>query len=213
MGKMKNQGTKNSKYLFQKKKASFTKRLFEGGLNAASYVLLSIKDSGEEFTQGFLSELPDSYPGFALMKAMFGYKSKNKFRKNTIIVNIHRLKKQGLIAEGEKKKICLTSQGKEIVAYIKDRHSILEKPWDKKIRVVVFDIPEEEKSIRDWFRIELGLSAFKLLQKSVYIGKYPMPDDLYQNLIKNEIFNDVHIFTINEADKQKELIKLLEQEN
>ena len=201
--------TKHSKYLFQRKKASFTQRLFNGGLNVSGYILLALKDFKDDFYQVFLAELPNSYPGFKLMKVMFGYDSKKKFKKNTIEINISRLKKQGLITEDKDKKFCLTAKGEEMVAYIKDRHSILEKPWDKKIRVVVFDIPERERNLREWLRTELGLLLFKPLQKSVYIGKYPIPDDLYQNLIKNNLFNDVHIFTINEADKQKELIKLL----
>ena len=97
-----------------------------------------------------------------------------------------------------------------MITYIENRYAILEKPWDKKIRVIVFDIPERERGFRKWLRTELGLLAFKQLQKSVYIGKYPIPDDLYQDLIKNNLFNYVHIFTIDEANKQKELLKLLE---
>ena len=207
--------TKNPKYLFQRKKAAFTKKLFEGGLNTASYILFALKDipkdMHESFYSVFLAELPNSYPGFKLMKVMFGYDSKKKFKKNTIKVNISRLKKQGLITEDEGSKFRLTAKGEEMITYIKDRRSILEKPWDKKIRLVIFDIPEKEKHFRKWFRTELGLLLFKQLQKSVYIGKYPIPDDLYQDLIKNHLFENVHIFTINEADKQEELIKLLEE--
>jgi len=201
---------KNSKYLFQRKKTSFTDRLFRQGLNAASYILFAVKDFPEDFTQGFLRELPNTHPGFRLMKDMFGCNSKG-FKENTIKVNISRLKKQGLIGESENKKFYLTVKGKEIIAYIRDRYSILNKAWDKKIRVVVFDIPEEKKRFREWLRQELSLLLFKSLQKSVYIGKYPIPDDLYQELIKNDVFKDVHIFTINEADKQEELLKVLEE--
>jgi DNA-binding transcriptional regulator PaaX len=202
---------KNSKYLFQKRKTSFTKRLFKEGLTATSYILFAIKDFSESFPQDLLNELPDCYPGFKFLKDMFGCNSKKEFKKNTIRVNIFRLKKQGLIAEAENKKFYLTDEGKKMVAYIKDRYSILEKPWDKKLRLVVFDIPETEKYFRKWLRAELGLLMFKQLQKSVYIGKYPIPDDLYQDLIKNNLFQNVHIFTINEADKQKELMKILEK--
>jgi len=205
--------TKSSKYIFQKKKLNFTKKLFKGGLNAAGYILFAIKDFSAEFTQGFLSELPNSYPGFKLMKIMFGCDSKNEkgFRKHTIDVNISRLKKQGLITENDGRKFCLTVKGEEMITYIKDRHSILEKPWDKKIRVVVFDIPEKKKHYREWLRAELGLLLFRPLQKSVYIGKYPIPDDLYKEIVRNGLFDEVHIFTINKADKQKELIELLEE--
>ena len=200
-----------SKYLFQKRKASFTKRLFKEGLNASAYILFTAKDFGGTFTREFITGLPNTYPGFRLLKMMFGYDSKKKFNRDVVRINLHRLKKEGLITEGENKKICLTDRGEEMIIYIKDRYSILEKPWDKKIRVVVFDIPEKEEHFRKWIRVELGLLMFKQLQKSVYIGKYPLPDDLYQDLIKNEIFNNVHIFTIDKADKQEELIKLLDE--
>ena len=208
--------TKDSKYVFQRRKATFTKRLFEGGLNAASYLLLGLEDLGESFVDDFIGGLPSSYPGFKLMKIMCDCDSKKglkEFKENTIQVNVSRLKKQGLIAEGENKKIHLTEKGKEMIIYVKDRYSILEKDWDDKIRIVVFDIPEKKSDIRKWFRVELLLMQFKELQKSVYIGKYPMPDDLYQDLINKEIFENVHIFTINEADKMEEIIKFLEEKD
>ncbi|MGB2762718.1 MAG: hypothetical protein WBC21_04295 [Minisyncoccales bacterium] len=204
--------TKNSEYIFQRKKVNFTKRLFANGLNISTFILFTIKNSKETFSQVFLAGLPDSYPGFKLLKSMFGYNSKKGFKKHSIRANISRLKKHGLIKEDRNKEFCLTITGKELISYIENRHSVFEKPWDKKIRMVIFDIPEKEKRLRQWFRAELGLLAFKQLQKSVYIGKYPFPNDLYQNLIKNNLFNSVHIFTINEADKQKKLIQLLEKE-
>ena len=200
-----------SKYYFQNKKTNFTKKLFEEGLNVASYVLFTVKDFNNDFHDIFLERLPDAYPEFQIMKAMFGHNKRKKFNRKIIKVNISRLEKQGLIRKSENEKFHLTADGEEMVAYIKNRYSILNKKWDKKIRVVVFDIPEREKRYREWFRTELGLLLFKQLQKSVYIGKYPIPDDLYQDIIKNKFFNNVHIFTINEADKQKDLIKFLEE--
>jgi len=202
---------KDSRYFFQRRKISFTRRLFEQGLNTTSYILFALKDFGQDFSQGFLNELPNTYPGFKLMKAMFGCSSKKRFKKNTVKVSIFRLKKQGLIREGKNKKLCLTDKGKEMVIYIKDRYSVLEKPWDKKIRLIVFDIPEKKSHFRKWFREELVLLKYKLLQKSVYIGKYPISDDLYQDLIKRNLLENVHIFTVEKSDKQKELISLLRE--
>ena len=203
---------KNKKYLFQRKKTNFAKRIFEEGLNATGYILFAIKDFGVDFTYGFLEDLPNNYPGFRLLKAMFGLDSKRKFNKNTIKINLSRLIEQGIVAEGENKKFILTSKGEEMITYIKDRYSVLEKPWDNKIRIVIFDIPEYRRHDRIWLRKELLLLKFKPLQKSVYIGKYPIPDELYKDIIKNEIFKDVHIFTVNEADKEDEILKLLESD-
>ena len=146
------------------------------------------------------------------MKMMCGCDSKKgfkKFEKKTIRANISRLKKQGLIEEGGDKKIYLTALGKQMTLYIKDRYSILEKQWDEKIRIVIFDIPEKKSGIRKWLRGELLLMQFKELQKSVYAGKYPLPEELYQDLIQHEIFEDVHVFTIDQADKMQEIIQFL----
>ncbi|MEA3295905.1 MAG: hypothetical protein U9Q27_02075 [Patescibacteria group bacterium] len=202
---------KKHKYCFQNKKTNFTKKLFEQGLNASSYILFAVKDFDNPFHDIFLEKFFDDYPGFQIMKSMFGHNKKKKFNKAIIKVNIARLQKQGLIRKSENEKFQLTAEGEEIIAYIKNRYSILNKKWDKKIRVVIFDIPEKEKKFRNWFRTELGLLLFKQLQKSVYVGKYSIPDDLYQNIIKNNFFKNIHIFTINEADKQKDLIKFLEE--
>ena len=85
--------TKNSKYLFQRRKANFAKKLFEGGLTATSYILFAVKDFNDGFTRNFLAGLPDSYPGFKILKDMFGCNSKKGFKENTIRVDISRLKK------------------------------------------------------------------------------------------------------------------------
>jgi DNA-binding transcriptional regulator PaaX len=198
---------KNKKYLFQKRKISFCKKLFENGLNTASYILLSLKEYGELVVEN----LPSSYPAFAVLKETFGSNSKNKFKKKTIKVNISRLKKQGLVREDEKRKIILSEKGKEMVDYIYDRYSILERPWDERIRVVIFDIPEKKKYLREWFRQELGLLEFKALQKSVFVGKYPLPKSLYQEISKNGLFEQIYVFTIDNIDKEEKLLKLLEE--
>lgn len=202
--------TRNQQYLFQRKKISFTQKVFEKGLNAAGYILMGLKDFGGGFLQSFADSLPGRDPRFALMKAILGSNHRKGFKKNTVEVNIARLKREGLIEEVKDKKIYyLTQKGEEMVAFIKDRYSILEKPWDGKIRLVVFDISENKRSQREWFRQELLLMQYKLLQKSVYVGKYPIPDDLYQELTKNGIFESVHIFTLEKADKKENILKIL----
>jgi len=201
---------KNQKYLFQKKKTSFAKRIFNKGLNAAGYILLGLKDFGTEFPKYFAEGLPKKDPRFVLMRALLAADSKDGFKNSTIRVNIRRLKKEGLIAKDEKKKVYyLTDKGEEMAVYIRDRYSILEKPWDGKIRLVIFDIPENKKSQREWLRLELLFMQYKLLQKSVYIGKYPIPGDFYQELIKNGIFENVYIFILEKSDKQDRLRQLL----
>ena len=198
-------------YVFQRRKASFTQKIFEKGLNASAYVLLNIKESGEDF----LNELPSSYPGFALMKAMFGVNGKKPpFKKDTVRINLHRLEKQGLIAKAPKEKVYfLTDKGKEFTAYIENRFSILKEKWDGTFRVVIFDVPEAKKHWREVIRNELILMQYQLLQKSVYIGKYPLSKTFCKELEEKGIAEYVFIFTVNQVDRRGEILKLLESPN
>ena len=66
------------------------------------------------------------------------------------------------------------------MSYIENRYLVLNKPWDGKLRIVIFDIPEHKKGWRDWIRQELILLQFQQLQKSVHIGKYPLPESFYK---------------------------------
>ena len=200
------------KYLFQRKKISFTKRLFEKGLNVASLILFSLKEG----IKGSLEELPNSYPAFKMWKDIFGLPpwrgspKKKKFKRQEILVNLSRLEKQGLIRKEPKRKIyILTEEGKELVSYVKDRYSILDKKWDGKLKIVIFDIPEKKKFYREWLRGELLLLNYKMLQKSVYVGKYPLAKSFYQDIIRFGLNDQIFVFTIDKVDKKDKLMNLL----
>ncbi len=194
-------------YLFQKRKRSFTQRFFEKGLNAATYILFTLQENGKLF----LRELPNSYPQFQIMKEIFGvgYKKYPEFKKETIRTNFYRLENQGLIIRDPKQKFyILTNKGEELVSYIKNRYSILKKPWDGKWRIVIFDIPEEKKRWREWIREELVLLQFQQLQKSVYIGKYPLSESFYEEIIKAGLNKYIFVLTVGEIDREEEILKL-----
>lgn len=50
--------------------------------------------------------------------------------------------------------------------------------WDKKWRLVIFDIPEKERRLRDLFRMRLKQLGLYQLQESVYISPYPCFDEV-----------------------------------
>ena len=52
------------------------------------------------------------------------------------------------------------------------------KRWDKKWRIVLFDIPESQKCIRDSLRKKLKKLGFLEFQKSVFIYPYPCEDEV-----------------------------------
>lgn len=52
------------------------------------------------------------------------------------------------------------------------------KRWDKKWRIVLFDIPEPKKRIRDALRKKLKKLGFLEFQKSVFIYPFPCEDEV-----------------------------------
>lgn len=56
----------------------------------------------------------------------------------------------------------------------------LKKPnrWDKKWRLIIFDIPEKYRKVRDIFRMRLKQLGLYQLQKSVYISPYSCFDEI-----------------------------------
>ena len=52
------------------------------------------------------------------------------------------------------------------------------KRWDGLWRVVVFDIPEKHKRMRDMFRMRLVQLGMYQLQESVYVSPYPCFDEI-----------------------------------
>lgn len=111
---------------------------------------------------------------------------KENFNKNSIKQSIRRLQKQGFV---EKKNDCyvLTKKGKGILDYALQRKKVLNKNWDKKYRVVVFDIPEKQRRDRDWLREELYVLQYKQLQKSVFMSKFPLTSDIIKEIKRRKI--------------------------
>jgi len=195
------------KYNFRQK-TTLAKKILNSGLNITGFVLLSLKEIGYATLDAML---PRNYVACRIWRELFGLDPrKKKWKEKTIKTNIYRLQKQGLVAQDPKKKVYfLTKKGKEFAGYINDRYSILNQPWDKKIRIVIFDIPEKKRIYRDWLRNELLLLEFKLLQKSVFVGKHPLPESLIREIDNYNIAKYIYIFTLSEVDKRKEILKLL----
>lgn len=89
---------------------------------------------------------------------------------------INYLKKKKLIRlffENKKYSIELTREGKKHLKKVYLRNLKIKRPkkWDGKFRMIIFDIPEDERDKRDLLRSGLKRIGFKTVQKSVYI--YP----------------------------------------
>lgn len=96
-------------------------------------------------------------------------------KKSELAQALKRLRESGWVSEDrvDTNKVIfkLTEEGRDIMGSENEK-------WDGKYRIVIFDIPEQKRLIRDLFRRNLKKWGFKHLQKSVWISKR----DVYQKL-------------------------------
>ncbi len=94
---------------------------------------------------------------------------------------ISRFQKQGWIKKREvnqKYFYELTKRGKIELLWRKLKTDKTQKKWDKKWRILIFDIPEKEKKLRDFLREKLKSLEFVKLQESVWIYPFKVESSL-----------------------------------
>lgn len=104
-------------------------------------------------------------------------------------------------------KCYLTEKGKQEVYKIILNDKIKNKKWDKKWRILIFDIPERKRKFRDNLRITLLNIGFRQLQKSVWIFPYDVIDYLYDIVFgfkEGDWFEYIEANKISSQDKMKE---------
>jgi len=111
----------------------------------------------------------------------FGIKPKNKWQKYNINHSIKRLKDQELICFETTNRgtfVRLTQTGEDRLRSFELSDYKLEKPkkCDGRWRMLIFDIKEERKAIRDKIRFTLNRIGFLRLQDSVWVYPYDCED-------------------------------------
>lgn len=101
----------------------------------------------------------------------------SKRQKEIIKQSRNRLIQQGLL-EYRDNMVHLTLKGEKTLNVLKTKEYKIEKPkrWDKKWRVIIFDIPEKRKRLREQIRKTLTTIGFRRLQDSVWIFPYDCED-------------------------------------
>ena len=81
-------------------------------------------------------------------------------------------------------KLILSDKGKVKLATIFEKSKKKPKRWDRRWRIVMFDVYEKRRTVRDKFRRELKEYGFIQLQRSVWI--YPYECEEFISLLKTD---------------------------
>lgn len=125
-------------------------------------------------------------PGIGPVLRMFGL-NKNKYSRQYVGNAIYRMKQKGLIQfeiRNGKRFVVLTKKGKDKLNKFRYTGYKIQKPkhWDGKWHIVIFDIREELKQLRNKLRQELRGIGFLKLQNSVWV--YPYDCEEFIKLLK-----------------------------
>lgn len=105
--------------------------------------------------------------------------------------------------------VTISERGKnKAIKYNLDNLKIMpSKSWDKKWRLVIFDVPEEKKLARNAFQNKLKDLGFLQLQKSVYIYPFDCEKEIEWLRSYYEIREYVSYFVVLRVDREQDLIK------
>jgi DNA-binding transcriptional regulator PaaX len=142
-------------------------------------------------------EMPHYYKGFHVggpeyKRSYYGFKN---------------LEHRGLIRiEGKKYKF--TKNGRDWLEKSKIKYFWLaQKKWDKKWRIIMFDIPESMHNERNWLRRKLINLGFYMLQKSIFVFPYECSEELNELCRNAEIRKYVDILVANSLGRKEGEIK------
>ena len=130
--------------------------------------------------------------------------NKNRNRYYQVIWN---LEKDGLIEKSKNGKnvlVAITNKGRSLLKkIINDKHKLLSPDVYKNnlsksdsVIIVAFDIPEKLRSRRSQIRKVLKSLDFRMIQKSVWIGKKKLPQEFMEDIRGLKLLPYVEIFAI-----------------
>lgn len=123
-----------------------------------------------------------SSPYFTI-NLMRNFKKWQKCKKRNVYEAFKRLGKQGCIKiemRGKQLYIRLTEKGKKMAGWLQIDTLRIKKPkkWDKKYRILIFDISQLKKIYRELLRGKLKELGFCMLQKSVWVHAFDCRDEI-----------------------------------
>lgn len=144
-----------------------------------------------------------------LLKPKFKYKGisvnilglpsfQKDFAKASALNQLARLKRGGFI-EKNGEFLRVTKKGREYIRRRQDSLSVFVSRFSasaSKNLIVMYDIPEDKKAEREWFRFHLKKFGYAMIQKSVWVGPSPLPTDFLKYIEEIKLRSCVKTFKL-----------------
>lgn len=121
-----------------------------------------------------------SYHPYPYLYASLGH----VYGRETIDEAVGRLVKKGVVEGDKKRGLRLAPAGVDVK---KSLYQERQKDWDGRWRVVIFDIPEVQRRVRDGLRLELKKLGFGQWQRSVWVTPFNISAELNAYLQKQDL--------------------------
>lgn len=165
-------------------------------LNARNILLLGLSGTLDLF-----EEIKDPLSIFSKSyDSMYGWVPE-KYKRHNFNHLVWRSLKTGYIEKIEKQGeiyIRLTSEGNKKIVRDFPFLAFQNRKWDKKWRVVIFDIEEISKQTRDRFRGKLKELGFGMLQESVWISPYDIAQDFIEFIDAQNLNESAYLLEVSQ---------------
>lgn len=136
---------------------------------------------------------------------MFGLPSfSGKYSRDSFYKQLSRYEKSGFV-EKDDEFLRITKRGREFIKRKQESLSQFNNMFSKsapKNLLVMFDIPESQKAEREWFRWHLKKFNYEMIQKSVWVGPSPLPEDFLKYLKEIKLKDCIKTFKLAKPYKE-----------
>lgn len=130
------------------------------------------------------------------------YYKNDSYRK--MYTHIYQLEKRGYLERYKLKDIEYLKNSAKAEALL----SSVKREKDGKWKMIIFDIPEEKRNIRDYLRVKLKQLGFKKWQNSIWVTPFEIPEEVTKELktLSERFF--IRLITIDSINNDSDLKKL-----
>jgi DNA-binding transcriptional regulator PaaX len=128
---------------------------------------------------------------------------------------LYKLKRDGLIKEQKRSAkilFTLTLKGKHRLKTLRSEqlNALPSRKYEPEVNnvftIVAFDVPESQRRKRVWLRSVLRNLGFRMLQKSLWLGKVKIPKKFIDDLYRLGLVDYIEIFEIKKAGSLSHIV-------